>query len=61
MGIRLAGPTRELRADPERLPGVSATAFSLLGLRQVYFLIDGLLDRLVYLTYGLAAVVAFIG
>lgn len=33
----------------------TATAFSLMGLRQLYFLIDGLLDRLVYLSYGLAA------
>ncbi|MGN9787846.1 TerC family protein [Nonomuraea sp. ZG12] len=40
---------------------VTATAFSLLGLRQLYFLIDGLLDRLIYLTYGLAAILAFIG
>src|SRR3954471_24902056 len=39
----------------------TATAFSLLGLRQLYFLIDGLLDRLVYLGYGLAAILAFIG
>lgn len=39
----------------------TATAFSLLGLRQLYFLIDGLLDRLIYLSYGLAAVLAFIG
>ncbi len=39
----------------------TATAFSLLGLRQLYFLIDGLLDRLVYLSYGLAAVLAVIG
>ncbi len=39
----------------------SATAMSLLGLRQLYFLIDGLLDRLVYLSYGLAAILAFIG
>jgi len=39
----------------------SATALSMLGLRQLYFLIDGLLDRLVYLSYGLAAVLAFIG
>ncbi|GAA4592822.1 tellurite resistance protein TerC [Actinoplanes octamycinicus] len=39
----------------------TATAFSLLGLRQLYFLIDGLLDRLVYLSYGLAAVLALIG
>jgi tellurite resistance protein TerC len=39
----------------------SATALSLLGLRQLYFLIEGLLDRLVYLSYGLAAILAFIG
>jgi tellurite resistance protein TerC len=39
----------------------TATAFSLLGLRQLYFLINGLLDRLVYLSYGLAAILAFIG
>jgi tellurite resistance protein TerC len=39
----------------------SATALSLLGLQQLYFLIDGLLDRLVYLSYGLAAILAFIG
>ncbi|MBV8863337.1 MAG: TerC/Alx family metal homeostasis membrane protein [Mycobacterium sp.] len=39
----------------------SATALSLLGLRQLYFLIDGLLDRLVYLSFGLAAILAFIG
>lgn len=38
-----------------------STAFSLLGLRQLYFLLGGLLDRLVYLSYGLAAVLAFIG
>ena len=39
----------------------TATAFSLLGLRQLYFLINGLLDRLIYLSYGLAAILAFIG
>jgi tellurite resistance protein TerC len=39
----------------------TATAFSLLGLRQLYFLIDGLLDRLVYLSFGLATILAFIG
>lgn len=39
----------------------TATAFSLLGLRQLYFLIDGLLDRLVYLSIGLAVILAFIG
>jgi tellurite resistance protein TerC len=39
----------------------TANAFSLLGLRQLFFLIDGLLDRLVYLAYGLAVILAFIG
>ncbi|MGH3961485.1 TerC/Alx family metal homeostasis membrane protein [Mycobacterium sp.] len=38
----------------------TATALSLLGLRQLYFLLDGLLDRLVYLFYGLAAILGFI-
>ena len=39
----------------------TAVAFSLMGLRQLYFLIDGLLDRLVHLRYGLAAILALIG
>jgi tellurite resistance protein TerC len=39
----------------------AANAFSLLGLRQLYFLIDGLLEKLVYLHYGLAAILGFIG
>ena len=39
----------------------SATAFSLLGLRQLYFLIDGLLSPLVHLPYGLAVILGFIG
>ena len=39
----------------------TATPFSLLGLRQLFFLIDGLLDRLIYLSYGLAAILASIG
>lgn len=39
----------------------AATALSLLGLRPLYFLIDGLLGRLAYLSYGLAAILAFIG
>ncbi|HEX6055142.1 MAG TPA: TerC family protein, partial [Intrasporangium sp.] len=39
----------------------TATTFSLLGLRQLFFLIEGLLDRLIYLSYGLAAILAFIG
>ncbi|WP_043535057.1 TerC family protein [Actinomyces polynesiensis] len=39
----------------------AANAFSLLGLRQLYFVIDGLLEKLVYLHYGLAAILGFIG
>jgi tellurite resistance protein TerC len=39
----------------------AANAFSLLGLRQLFFLIDGLLDRLVFLAYGLAVILGFIG
>lgn len=39
----------------------TATAFSLMGLRQLFFLIDELLDRLVYLSYGLAVILGFIG
>ncbi|KIS28617.1 transporter [Arthrobacter sp. SPG23] len=39
----------------------TATAFSLMGLRQLFFLIDELLDRLIYLAYGLAAILGFIG
>ncbi|MEO5319169.1 TerC family protein [Arthrobacter sp. CC3] len=39
----------------------TATAFSLMGLRQLFFLIDELLDRLIYLSYGLAAILGFIG
>ncbi|TQC43129.1 TerC family protein [Rhodococcus sp. WS4] len=39
----------------------TANAFALMGLRQLYFLIGGLLDRLVYLSYGLSIILAFIG
>ncbi|RNE49354.1 TerC family protein [Corynebacterium alimapuense] len=39
----------------------ATNAFSLMGLRQLYFLLDGLLDRLVYLPYGLGLILAFIG
>ncbi|MCS5479187.1 TerC family protein [Corynebacterium sp. YIM 101645] len=39
----------------------TTNAFSLMGLRQMYFLLDGLLDRLVYLPYGLALILGFIG
>ncbi len=39
----------------------TATIFALMGLRQLYFLLGGLLDRLVYLSIGLAVVLGFIG
>lgn len=39
----------------------AANAFALLGLRQLYFLIDALLSRLIYLHWGLAFILAFIG
>ena len=39
----------------------TANAFALLGLRQLFFLIGGLLERLVYLSYGLSFILAFIG
>ena len=35
--------------------------FALMGLRQLYFLIGGLLERLIYLSYGLAFLLGFIG
>ncbi|MDQ3885652.1 MAG: TerC family protein, partial [Actinomycetota bacterium] len=38
-----------------------ANAFALLGLRALYFLLRGLLDRLVYLSLGLSVILAFIG
>ncbi|MFI6503390.1 TerC family protein [Nonomuraea typhae] len=39
----------------------TANAFALMGLRQLYFLLGGLLQRLVYISYGLAFILAFIG
>ena len=39
----------------------SANAFALLGLRALFFLVKGLLDRLVYLSTGLSLILAFIG
>jgi len=39
----------------------TANVFALMGLRQLYFLIGGLLERLVYLSYGLAFLLLFIG
>jgi tellurite resistance protein TerC len=39
----------------------SANAFALLGLRALYFLLKGLLDKLVYLSLGLSVILVFIG
>ena len=39
----------------------TANVFALMGLRQLYFLLGGLLQRLIYLTYGLSFILAFIG
>jgi tellurite resistance protein TerC len=39
----------------------TANAFALMGLRQLYFLIGGLLDRLIYLSVGLSVILGFIG
>jgi TerC family integral membrane protein len=39
----------------------AANAFALMGLRQLYFLLGGLLKRLVYLSIGLAVILGFIG
>ncbi|MFC8343147.1 TerC family protein [Streptomyces sp. NPDC057280] len=39
----------------------AANAFALMGLRQLYFLIGGLLKRLVHLSYGLSIILGFIG
>ncbi len=39
----------------------AANAFALMGLRQLYFLVSGLLERLVFLSIGLAIILAFIG
>jgi tellurite resistance protein TerC len=40
---------------------LTANIFALMGLRQLYFLIGGLLTRLVFLSYGLAFLLLFIG
>jgi tellurite resistance protein TerC len=40
---------------------ITANIFALMGLRQLYFLIGGLMTRLVYIGKGLSAVLAFIG
>ena len=39
----------------------TANVFALMGLRQLYFLLGGLVTKLVYLSYGLAVILGFIG
>jgi len=39
----------------------TANVFALMGLRQLYFLLGDLIDKLVYLKYGIAFILAFIG
>ncbi len=39
----------------------TANAFAILGLRSLYFLLDGLMSRLVYLRTGLAVILCFVG
>ncbi|MFF9182112.1 TerC family protein [Streptomyces misionensis] len=39
----------------------TANAFALMGLRQLYFLLGGLLKKLVHLSYGLSVILGFIG
>ena len=39
----------------------AANAFAMLGLRALYFALAGLMDRFVYLTYGLAVMLGFVG
>ncbi|WP_111720410.1 TerC/Alx family metal homeostasis membrane protein [Homoserinimonas sp. OAct 916] len=39
----------------------TANIFALMGLRQLYFMLGGLLERLVYLKYGIGVILAFIG
>jgi TerC family integral membrane protein len=48
-----------LTTDPYVI--LTANAFALMGLRQLYFLIGGLLERVIYLNKGLALILAFIG
>jgi tellurite resistance protein TerC len=40
---------------------LAANVFALMGLRQLYFLLGGLLERLRYLSFGLSVVLGFIG
>jgi tellurite resistance protein TerC len=67
-GTSLAGPTLAIDSVPAVL-SVSQTAFvayssivfAVLGLRAHYFALEGLVDRFVYLHYGLAVILVFVG
>jgi len=48
-----------LTQDPYTV--LTANAFALMGLRQLYFLIGGLLERIIYLNVGLCVILGFIG
>jgi TerC family integral membrane protein len=48
-----------LTSDPYII--ITANAFALMGLRQLYFLIGGLLEKLIFLNVGLSVILAFIG
>ena len=39
----------------------AANAFAMIGLRALYFVLVGMMDRFAYLSYGLSAILAFIG
>lgn len=45
----------------EPLVVFTSNMFAILGLRSIYFLVAGVLDRFIYIKYGLAAVLLFIG
>jgi len=70
--VILALGTRDLLFALDSIPAIyglteepylvfTANVFALMGLRQLYFLIGGLLQRLVYLSLGLSVVLGFIG
>src|ERR671920_788861 len=72
VGIIIALGTTDLLFALDSIPAIfgltrepfivfTANVFALMGLRQLYFLLGGLLKRLVYLSLGLAVVLAFIG
>ncbi|MGW7273427.1 TerC family protein [Streptomyces sp. NPDC054864] len=72
MVVMLAIGTTDLLFAMDSIPAIfgltqdpyivfTANAFALMGLRQLYFLIGGLLKKLVHLSYGLSVILGFIG